>query len=75
MSHFALSGDLRCDLVRLVETRLLIQANSGDSKSWCKAAMSASDHRGFAPTPGGRQGKHAGWYGALALPNSLTDCP
>ncbi len=30
---FTLGGDLRCDLTVLVDTRLLVQANSGGGKS------------------------------------------
>lgn len=44
MSQFALSAELRCDLVRLVETRLLVQANSGGGKSWCLRRILEQTH-------------------------------
>lgn len=32
---FTIGGDMECDLEALIDTRLLIQANSGAGKSWC----------------------------------------
>ncbi len=32
---FTIGGDMECDLEALIDTRLLVQANSGAGKSWC----------------------------------------
>lgn len=41
---FKLSDDLSCDLQTLVDTRLLVQANSGGGKSWCLRRILEQTH-------------------------------
>lgn len=42
--HFQLGDDARCDLDALVDTRLLVQANSGGGKSWCLRRLLEQTH-------------------------------
>ena len=41
---FAIGDGLTCDLDRLVDTRLLVQANSGGGKSWCLRRILEQTH-------------------------------
>lgn len=41
---FTLGGDLSLDLATLVDTRLLVQANSGGGKSWCLRRLLEQTH-------------------------------
>ncbi len=41
---FTIGEGLKCDLDRLVDTRLLVQANSGGGKSWCLRRMLEQTH-------------------------------
>lgn len=44
MKKFLLGDDLHCDTARLIDTRLLIQANSGGGKSWCLRRLLEQTH-------------------------------
>lgn len=44
MSKFTLGDGLSCDLQTLVDTRLLVQANSGGGKSWCLRRILEQTH-------------------------------
>lgn len=44
MSRFEIGKGVFCDLSRLVETRLLVQANSGGGKSWCIRRLLEQTH-------------------------------
>lgn len=41
---FEIGTGLRCDLERLVDSRLLVQANSGGGKSWCLRRLLEQTH-------------------------------
>lgn len=44
MKGFDIGQGLTCDLDRLVDTRLLVQANSGGGKSWCVRRLLEQTH-------------------------------
>ncbi len=44
MSKFQLGDSLSCDLQTLIDTRLLVQANSGGGKSWCLRRILEQTH-------------------------------
>lgn len=41
---FELGDGIKCDLTKLIDTRLLIQANSGGGKSWCLRRVLEQTH-------------------------------